>query len=40
MDGDPPDFDALLGHVEHRLQLVPRFRQRVTPTPMRVMNPE
>ena len=40
MDGDPPEFDALLGHVEDRLQLVPRFRQRVTPTPMRVMNPE
>jgi diacylglycerol O-acyltransferase / wax synthase len=40
MEGDPPEFERLLEHVEGRLQLVPRFRQRVTPTALRVMNPE
>ncbi len=37
--GDPPPFDELLEHVEKRLSLVPRFRQRVTPTPLGLDNP-
>ena len=40
MDGEAPDFERLLEHVDSRLDLVPRFRQRVTPSPLRVMNPE
>jgi diacylglycerol O-acyltransferase / wax synthase len=40
LDGEPPAFEELLEHVEARLQLVPRFRQRVTKTPMRLTNPE
>src|ERR671919_415795 len=37
--GRPPRFEELLSHVERRLALVPRFRQRVTPTPLRLDNP-
>src|ERR671919_566129 len=37
--GRPPRFEDLLSHVERRLGLVPRFRQRVTPTPLRLDNP-
>ncbi|MGH2988543.1 MAG: wax ester/triacylglycerol synthase family O-acyltransferase [Solirubrobacterales bacterium] len=40
LEGDPPAFEDLLDHVAERLDLVPRFRQRVTPTPMRIANPE
>ena len=40
MEGEPPGFDELLGHVESRLALVPRFRQRVTPSSTRLTNPE
>jgi len=40
MEGAPPDFEALLEHVDSRLGLVPRFRQRVTPTPLKLTNPE
>jgi WS/DGAT/MGAT family acyltransferase len=40
MDGAAPDYDEFVAHVDSRLNLVPRFRQRVTPTPLRVMNPE
>jgi diacylglycerol O-acyltransferase / wax synthase len=40
LEGDPPAFEELLDHVAERLDLVPRFRQRVTPTPMRIANPE
>jgi diacylglycerol O-acyltransferase / wax synthase len=40
MEGEPPPFDDLLGHVDSRLGLVPRFRQRVTPTALRLSNPE
>ena len=39
MEGEPPPFEELLSHVEARLALVPRFRQRVTPTPLRLSNP-
>ncbi len=40
VDGEPPDFERLLDHVDGRLALVPRFRQRVTPTPLNLSNPE
>ena len=35
-----PKFQRLLDHVDGRLALVPRFRQRVTPTPLNLSNPE
>lgn len=37
--GEPPDYDELLAHVEHRLNLIPRFRQRVRHVPGRVARP-
>jgi diacylglycerol O-acyltransferase len=39
VEGEPPDFDELLRHVDERLGLVPRFRQRVTRTPLNLSNP-
>jgi diacylglycerol O-acyltransferase / wax synthase len=39
IEGDPPDFEELLDHVDARLSLVPRFRQKVTPTPLKLTNP-
>lgn len=39
IQGPPPVFDEFLAHVEKRLHLVPRFRQRVTPTPLNLSNP-
>jgi diacylglycerol O-acyltransferase len=39
IEGDPPDFEELLEHVEARLSLVPRFRQKVTPSPLKLTNP-
>src|SRR6059058_1598688 len=39
LKGKPPDFDELLRHVERRLALVPRFRQKVTRTPLGLDNP-
>ena len=39
LDGDPPTFEELLIHVESRLALVPRFRQRVQATPLQLTNP-
>ena len=39
MEGDPPGFEELLEHVSGRLPLVPRFRQRITKTPLRITNP-
>lgn len=39
LEGEPPDFERLLEHVSSRLHLVPRFRQRVTETPLRLTNP-
>ncbi len=38
--GEPPDFGALVEHVESRLGLIPRFRQRITSTgPIALSNP-
>ncbi len=39
LEGDPPGLEELLDHVEKRLGLVPRFRQRVRSTPLGVNNP-
>jgi len=39
LEGDPPTLDELLVHVESRLALVPRFRQRVQATPLQITNP-
>jgi WS/DGAT/MGAT family acyltransferase len=39
IEGDPPEFERLLDHVATRLSLVPRFRQRVTRTPLELSNP-
>jgi WS/DGAT/MGAT family acyltransferase len=39
VQGPPPDFEEFLAHVKKRLHLVPRFRQRVTRTPLNLSNP-
>jgi diacylglycerol O-acyltransferase / wax synthase len=39
VQGKPPPFDDLVAHVQRRLNLVPRFRQRVTRTPLGLDNP-
>ena len=39
MEGEPPDYFALLEHVGKRLQLVPRFRQRITRASLNLTNP-
>ncbi|MDX6616703.1 MAG: diacylglycerol O-acyltransferase / wax synthase [Solirubrobacterales bacterium] len=39
MQGPAPDFDEFVDHVGRRLALVPRFRQRVTKTPLNLANP-
>src|ERR687891_995413 len=39
MEGEAPDLDELIGHVDGRLQLVPRFRQRVTAAALQLTNP-
>jgi diacylglycerol O-acyltransferase len=39
-EGAPPEFGDLLEHVESRLGLIPRFRQRITsPGPIALSNP-
>jgi diacylglycerol O-acyltransferase / wax synthase len=39
VQGKPPAFEDLVAHVQRRLNLVPRFRQRVTRTPLGLDNP-
>ncbi|MGI8460967.1 MAG: WS/DGAT/MGAT family O-acyltransferase [Solirubrobacterales bacterium] len=39
LDGEPPPYDEFLDHVRTRLNLVPRFRQRVTEVPLGLANP-
>jgi diacylglycerol O-acyltransferase / wax synthase len=38
-EGKPPAFEELLAHVDKRLSLVPRFRQRITPIRFNLDNP-
>ncbi len=38
-EGKPPDYAELRAHVEQRLALVPRFRQRITPIRFNLDNP-
>ena len=40
VEGEPASYEDLLEHVEARLNLVPRFRQRVTRVPLGLSNPE
>lgn len=37
--GPPPDYERLLAHVEQRLELIPRFRQRVRHLPGGMARP-
>ena len=37
--GKPPPFADVLAHVDARLNLVPRFRQRITKVPVGIANP-
>jgi WS/DGAT/MGAT family acyltransferase len=39
LDGKPPPFEDLLDHVDSRLNLVPRFRQKVTRVKLNIHNP-
>ncbi len=39
LEGKPPAFEDLRRHVSERLALVPRFRQKVTKTPLGLSNP-
>src|SRR5687767_15026070 len=39
LDGAPPTLEELLDHVDGRLGLVPRFRQRVKSAPLGLVNP-
>src|SRR4051794_4718969 len=39
LDGRPPAFEDLLAHVDARLNLVPRFRQKVTQVKLNLHNP-
>jgi WS/DGAT/MGAT family acyltransferase len=38
-EGKPPPFEEFVTHVDERLALVPRFRQKVTETPLGLSNP-
>jgi WS/DGAT/MGAT family acyltransferase len=39
VEGAPPPYDELIEHVEERLTLVPRFRQRIVKIPLGIENP-
>ena len=39
VEGAPPAYDELVAHVENRLDLVPRFRQRIVKVPLGIENP-
>jgi WS/DGAT/MGAT family acyltransferase len=39
LKGKPPGYEQLLEHVSSRLELVPRFRQRVVPSALGLINP-
>jgi diacylglycerol O-acyltransferase len=39
VEGAAPPFEELIAHAERRLHLMPRFRQRITETPLNLSNP-
>jgi diacylglycerol O-acyltransferase / wax synthase len=39
VEGAAPEYDQLVAHVEKRLLLVPRFRQRIVRIPLGIENP-
>jgi diacylglycerol O-acyltransferase / wax synthase len=39
VEGAPPEYEELIAHVENRLDLVPRFRQRIVKVPLGIENP-
>ena len=39
VEGPPPEYQQLIAHVERRLDLVPRFRQRIIKVPLGIENP-
>ena len=39
-DGEPPDYERFLAHVEERLELIPRFRRRVRHLPGKAVRAE
>ena len=39
VEGVPPGYEELIAHVEERLNLVPRFRQRIVKIPLGIENP-
>ena len=39
VEGAPPSYDELVAHVTERLNLVPRFRQRIVKIPLGIENP-
>ncbi|MFL5908401.1 MAG: wax ester/triacylglycerol synthase family O-acyltransferase, partial [Solirubrobacterales bacterium] len=39
VEGTAPSYDQLVAHVEKRLELVPRFRQRIVRIPLGIENP-
>ncbi len=39
VEGAPPSYEELTAHVEARLGLVPRFRQRIVRVPLGIENP-
>lgn len=38
-EGAPPSYEELVEHVDDRLELVPRFRQRIVKVPLGIENP-
>jgi hypothetical protein len=39
VEGAAPSYEQLVTHVENRLELVPRFRQRIVKVPLGIENP-
>jgi diacylglycerol O-acyltransferase len=39
VEGAPPSYEELIAHVQNRLELVPRFRQRIVKVPLGIENP-
>ncbi len=39
VEGAAPSYEQLVTHVENRLELVPRFRQRIVEVPLGIENP-